>query len=141
MLKKILKSKKFRKSMIIFGVLVIGVMAYMTISKYIGKYKGVEGNENASKTLALFHMNNCGHCVALMPKWDEAATKNNKGGGKIKMVKYETGDDGADVLLKKFNVNGFPTMILMGPNKNELDRYTGERTTAGILDYLKQQSS
>jgi thiol-disulfide isomerase/thioredoxin len=136
MLKKILKHKQFRTVVLIAAILIIGVIGYKVSFKCLAKYEGLEGGE---KTLVLLHMTGCGHCDTLMPKWDAAAKENDN--TKIKMVKYEKDEPLGKKLNKLFNVQGFPTIILMGPGDKELDRYSGGRTKEDILSYLKQQSS
>ena len=138
MLKKILKSKKFRKAATIAGVLIVGIISYKIISKCLEKREGLEGG---SKYLTLLHMNGCGHCEKMMPEWNSAAEENNKKNKNIKMVKYERSESKGKELNKKLDISGFPTIVLLDKNDKELDTFSGDRTKQGFLDYIKQQSS
>jgi thiol-disulfide isomerase/thioredoxin len=86
------------------------------------------------KELLLLHMEGCPHCVKIMPDWKEAAAEN---GTAINMRALETKDDGAQTLIDKHGVTGFPTILLLG-NGEKLDTYEGERTKDGFLEYCKQ---
>jgi thiol-disulfide isomerase/thioredoxin len=133
MLKKILKNKKFRKVAIVVGVLVLGVIGYQLI------LKRKEGMDNEKDTFALLHMTGCGHCVKLMPEWDKAKSEWSSGKNSINMVKYEQSEAEGKKLIDKFGVSGFPTMILIGKDGEKKDDYSGDRSSEGIINYLKQQ--
>ena len=41
-------------------------------------------------------------------------------------------------LVKKYNVTGFPTILLLDENGAKLKTYEGERTASGLLNFCKQ---
>ena len=87
------------------------------------------------KSLLLLHMEGCGHCKKLMPEWDKFAETNNTS---IVTKSVEKDDDRA--LVKRYGVEGFPTILLLDSNGKKLDTYTGPRNTKGLLDYCQQNS-
>ena len=50
----------------------------------------------------------------------------------------EKDDDRA--LVKRYGVEGFPTILLLDSNGKKLDTYSGPRTTKGLLDYCQQNN-
>ena len=90
-------------------------------------------NFEGPKELVMFHMTGCGHCKDFMPHWN-AATKANS--TSITMRALERGDQGAQELIKKHNISGFPTVLLLGGGE-KLDTYGGPRTKEGVLSFCK----
>ncbi len=87
------------------------------------------------KSLLLLHMEGCGHCEKLMPEWDKFDKMNNTS---IITKAVEKDDDRA--LVKRYGVEGFPTILLLDSNGKKLDTYTGPRNAKGLLDYCQQNS-
>jgi thioredoxin-related protein len=94
-----------------------------------------EGAVAGRQELLLMHMNGCGHCVKLMPEWKKF-TKLNKTSITTKAV--ETADDPS--LAKKYGVEGYPTILLLGPDGKKKKTYNGDRTAQGLLDFCQQNS-
>jgi len=44
------------------------------------------------------------------------------------------------MLVKKYGVEGFPTILLLDSNGKKLDTYSGPRNAQGLLDYCKKNS-
>jgi thiol-disulfide isomerase/thioredoxin len=87
------------------------------------------------KSLLLLHMEGCGHCKKLMPEWDKFTQMNNTS---IVTKAVEKDDDRA--LVKRYGVEGFPTILLLDSNGKKLDTYDGDRNAQGLLDYCKQNN-
>ena len=124
------KFKKFFMKYLLIILLVIGIIYafnYLTSSqKFL---------EPGSKELLLMHMNGCGHCERLMPEWKKFETNNNSGIS-TRAVEISDGQD----LAKKYNVNGFPTILLLGKNGKKLDTYDGPRTADGLSSYCNKNA-
>jgi thiol-disulfide isomerase/thioredoxin len=62
------------------------------------------------KQLVLFYADWCGHCKKLKPVWDETALEL----GDKKMIEVPVGGGTPEEkkLMKDYNVNGFPTIII-----------------------------
>ncbi|KAJ8471262.1 hypothetical protein OPV22_025605 [Ensete ventricosum] len=76
----------------------------------------------------------CGHCKKLAPEWKKAAN-NLKG-----MVKLGHVDcDAEKSLMSRFNVQGFPTILVFGLDKNSPYPYEGARTASAIEAFGLEQ--
>ena len=121
-----LKSRNVVCLLAVVGVVVVGVACLM-------KYReGFEGG----KELLLLHMTGCPHCVKLIPEWQSFISKNNTG---IKTRSVERSEDPA--LVKKYNVTGFPTILLVDSQGKKIKTYKGPRTADGLLDFCKRNSN
>jgi len=120
--KCILTSKYFLG--FLFCIVLVILYNYLTKSR-----EGYEG----SKELLLVHMNGCGHCDDLMPKWKQFVAQNKSG---IKTRAVEMSKDKS--LVKKYKIQGYPTILLLDKNGKKLDTYDGPRTVDGLLDYCNK---
>lgn len=79
----------------------------------------------------------CGHCKTLAPLYDKAAEKL-VGNSNILLAKV----DSTLNEIEGVDIKGFPTLKFWGKDKTQppID-YTGERTTEGILKWLKEHTS
>ncbi|KAH9482699.1 Protein disulfide-isomerase [Psilocybe cubensis] len=76
----------------------------------------------------------CGHCKALAPHYEEAATALKE--KNIKLAKVDCVDE-ADLCQSK-GIQGYPTLKVY--RKGEATDYTGPRKTDGIISYMIKQS-
>ncbi len=123
-----------KNSLIYFLIFVIAfnLVGYVLSSKRNGTIKeGFKGR----KSLLLLHMEGCPHCVTLMPEWDKFTKMNNTS---ITTKAVEKDDDRA--LVKRYGVEGFPTILLLDSNGKKLDTYGGARNAQGLLAYCQQNS-
>ncbi|XP_050206842.1 protein disulfide-isomerase like 2-2-like [Mercurialis annua] len=76
----------------------------------------------------------CGHCKKLAPEWKRASI-NLKGKVKLGHV-----DCDADMSLKsRFKVEGFPTILVFGADKDAPIPYEGARTASAIESFALEQ--
>ena len=131
------KSRGIPDSMKMLSYLVIVVVIYIIykLGESLMAKSKVEGLEGGKKTLVLFHMNGCGHCVKMMPEWDAFEKENDSGILTKKLERGEAGD-----LLKKHSVSGFPTILLLDANGNKVSDYSGERTKTGLLGFCNENN-
>jgi len=113
---------------ILLAVLLVLVL-FLLVKYLIKSREGFDGQ----KTLLLCHMDGCGHCDKLMPEWD-SFTRANK--TDILTKKVEANEDSS--LMKKHEVEGYPTILLLGSNGEKLDTYDGDRTKDGLLSYIQK---
>lgn len=76
----------------------------------------------------------CGHCKKLAPEWKKAA---NNLKGKVKLGHVDC--DSEKSLMSKFNVQGFPTILVFGTDKDSPIPYEGARTAGAIESFALEQ--
>ena len=122
---------KLTKSMkTILYIFLIGITVSMLLTT-VSKIEGFEGR----KTLLLLHMERCPHCVELMPEWNKFTKMNNTS---IQTKSVEMNEDKS--LVKKYDVEGFPTILLLNSNGDKIKTYEGSRTAEGLLEFCRQNS-
>ena len=114
----------------ILTIILIFVAIYV-VARVVPAHFGYEGFDGGQE-LVLIHMDGCGHCTKFMPEWEAASAANTTNIGMRAVERSEA--DGPE-LTKKFDVNGFPTVLLIGSGEKK-DTYKGERTKDGLLQYL-----
>ena len=124
---------KFYKSF--FNVKTCGITLLVIFLAYVLiHFKQREGFEGR-KELLLLHMEGCPHCVKLMPEWKKFISMNN-----TSIIPKAVEKDEDSSLVKKYNVTGFPTILLLDKNGIKLETYEGPRTAEGLLDFCKQNN-
>ena len=126
--------KNLLKPKNLFGTLIVLAVIYLLFTNFNGLF---EGFGEQPKEILLLHMNGCGHCKKMMPEWDEFVRNNNNTGLTTRAV--EVDEDPS--LSKKYQVSGFPTILLLGENGNKIETYEGERTAAGLTEYAKKKGN
>ncbi|KAF3443378.1 hypothetical protein FNV43_RR13060 [Rhamnella rubrinervis] len=76
----------------------------------------------------------CGHCKKLAPEWKKAA---NNLKGKVKLGHVDC--DAEKSLMSRFNVQGFPTILVFGADKDSPITYEGARTALAIESFALEQ--
>ncbi|VAI33009.1 unnamed protein product [Triticum turgidum subsp. durum] len=73
----------------------------------------------------------CGHCKKLAPEWKRAA-KNLK--GQVKLGHVDCDSDKS--LMSKYKVEGFPTILVFGADKESPFPYQGARAASAIESFV-----
>ncbi|KAI7744964.1 hypothetical protein M8C21_006461 [Ambrosia artemisiifolia] len=76
----------------------------------------------------------CGHCKKLAPEWKKAA-KNLQ--GKVKLGHVNCDDEKS--LMSRYKVQGFPTILVFGADKENPITYEGARTASAIESFALVQ--
>lgn len=119
--------KEFTMGLLVFIVVWNIIYPMLNFSRQEG-YTG-------KKSLLLLHMEGCGHCDKLMPEWDKFTQMNNTS---IVTKAIEKDEDRS--LVKKYGVEGFPTILLLDSNGKKLDTYNGDRNSQSLLSYCKKNN-
>ena len=122
---------KLTKSMkTVLYILLIGIIVNMLLTPR-AKKEGFKGR----KALLLLHMEGCPHCVKLMPEWGKFTEMNDTS---IATKSVEKDEDKS--LVKRYGVEGFPTILLVDANGDKIKTYNGPRTSQGLLDFCHQNN-
>jgi len=124
-LKKLCKSKILLVAILLF-------VGYIVFKKLRSRSENFEG----PKKLTYFYMNGCGHCDKFTPEWDKWMRINKS--DNITGIKLEQGD--AQDLVKKHDVTGFPTVLLLGDNDQKIP-YEGPRTVDGLTSFCQKHNN
>ena len=85
--------------------------------------------------LILFYAPWCGHCKEFHPEFEKIA-RATKGLFKLGAVNCEEERD----LAQRYKVEGFPTVLFFGDNKDKFEEYGGDREAKKIIDYLYEKA-
>ncbi|RLM86728.1 hypothetical protein C2845_PM04G17660 [Panicum miliaceum] len=76
----------------------------------------------------------CGHCKKLAPEWKKAAKKLK---GQVKLGHVDC--DAEKSLMSKYKVEGFPTILVFGADKESPFPYQGARVASAIESFALEQ--
>ena len=79
--------------------------------------------------LILFYAPWCGHCKEFHPEYEKLA-KSTKGLFKLGAVNCENDRE----LAERYKIEGFPTVLFFGDDKNKFEEYGGDREADKIID-------
>ena len=132
---KVLK-KKFEKMsspvQLVIAVLLIYVCWLLSkLVRYSLFNAGYLENFGNPKTMYYFHMNGCGHCKKFSPTWDQFVAKYR---GSVQLKKMERAEAGN--LLEKYEVQGFPTIILVD-DKGQKKEFNDDRTVSALESFVQ----
>ena len=85
----------------------------------------IDDHVKSGTKLVLFYADWCGHCKKIKPVWDETSQEVNA--DEVKMIKVNCGEgtEKDQEIMKKYNIDGYPTIIKFVNGKPQL--YRGER--------------
>ena len=97
--------------------------------------KMFEGNQNMEERgeneFMFLKMNGCGHCKAMQDEWDKLKQQPVAG---CKFGEYEASKD--KKIMKKYNVNSYPTLLLLPKGKGDPMPYEGGRTADAMRAFI-----
>ena len=96
--------------------------------------EGFGNKDFKKKTFVFFKMNGCGHCKAMQSEWDKFVSKHNASSTGVKTAVVES--NSSPELVKKFNVQGFPTLLMIKDNAI-VKSFEGERTASAFESFTK----
>ena len=86
-------------------------------------------------TFVRYHMNGCGHCIAMEKEWDKLTKAGHKG---IEFVNVEQSALSHIPEHLKEGVSGFPTLISYAKGGVDRIEHQGERTADAMGKWLKE---
>ena len=132
---KVLK-KKFEKlsspvQLIVAALIIYVYWLLFKLVSYSIFNAGYLENFGNPKTMYYFHMNGCGHCKKFSPTWDQFVAKYR---GSVQLKKMERAEAGN--LLEKYEVQGFPTIILVD-DKGQKKEFNDDRTVSALESFVQ----
>lgn len=120
------KNKVLFSSITLFSIIAIIYLIFFwnTNKKTIEKFENV-------KTVTYYYMDGCKYCDLFSPEWDKFVDNYD---GEIKFSKKNMKDARED--LKKYNIDGFPTVIIIDEQGNN-SKYEGGRTAKELAEYFQ----
>jgi protein disulfide-isomerase A1 len=82
----------------------------------------------------------CGHCKALAPEYEKAASILSSHEPPIVLAKVDANDEANRELATEFQVQGFPTIKILRNGGKSSQEYNGPRDADGIVKYLQKQA-
>ena len=96
----------------------------------------------SGQKLVWFYADWCGHCKSMHSEWDSAANEVNSDDS-VKMMKVDCGNTKkADhrQLSRKYNVTGYPTIMLLD-NGEAVSEYKDGRSQTDFVSYVRENMS
>lgn len=87
-------------------------------------------------TLYLFYADWCGHCKTFKPEWQQLEKELSNTNIITKKINGDSEDKEDQDLMLKYNVSGFPTIILLLPDETTY-HYNGSRNKNDLLNATK----
>lgn len=106
------------------------VVVYIGYYIYTSRRTSVFENFGNPKSCTYYYMENCGHCKRFSPEWDNFVQSYT---GQVTLRKVEMSEAGND--LEKYNIRGFPTILIIDDN-GEYKDYDGPRTSEALTKFL-----
>ena len=102
-------------------------------NRYYEHFDGAEPSKCA--VLKLFYVDWCGHCKNFKPVFQgELSDMVKREGVPCKLEAINCDEN--EAMAKKYNIQGFPTIIFEGKN-NDIVEYQGDRSARSIVDFIK----
>ncbi|KAL3630234.1 Thioredoxin-like domain [Castilleja foliolosa] len=133
------------------GLLVVFVVLAAALSSSVASAEEVEkvltlDHTNFSDTISKhdfivveFYAPWCGHCQALAPEYEKAASQLSSHDPPIVLAKVDANEEANRELATEYQIQGFPTLKIIRKGGKIIQEYKGPREAEGIVDYLKRQ--
>ena len=126
----------YKKLMTLNNLLILIAVLFLSglIYSKVLKKESFENNDSAKIKVLLFKMKQCSHCVKFMPEFEKFQKETEKKNLSVDIKIVDSDDEGSSELMKKYNVESFPTVIFVKDEKKH--EYQGERTEKALTSYL-----
>ncbi len=113
-------------------VLKVLVAVAIIVAIYLSFFRRKSFYENFGNpaSCTYYYMEQCGHCKRFSPEWDNFVQSYT---GPVTLRKVEMNEAGDD--LEKYNIRGFPTILIVDDNGESKD-YDGPRTSEALTKFL-----
>ena len=138
--------KEFKKNPIYLFLILVGILlTYFIIIKLFTKDLNIENfTSNNKKKCVYYYWKNCGHCKTFSPVWDEIVNEVNTNSSysniknNCELIKKEKDESGASSEIEKFNIEGFPSIVILNNSgSSKLHEYNGDRSKEDLLQWFQ----
>jgi thiol-disulfide isomerase/thioredoxin len=112
-------------SMLLLFFVVVSIVYFL----FFRKNNSIE-NFGTPASCTYYYMEQCGHCKRFSPEWDNFVQSYT---GPVTLRKVDMSEAGSD--LEKYNIRGFPTILIVDEN-GEYKDYDGPRTSEALTKFL-----
>ena len=123
--------------LIVFVLFTISVITYLCVICMKSKKTESFSDNSGAKTLIFFKATWCGHCSRFKPVWDEFKTECEQKNEKTTLLELDIDNEESKPLMKKHNVRGFPHVVLVQENKDDIV-FTNNRTKEDLHAFLRE---
>jgi thiol-disulfide isomerase/thioredoxin len=95
--------------------------------------EGLSPNSDKKK-LVYCYMDGCPHCDKAMPAWEDFSSSTTV----VDTAKIESKED--PEFMKKMDVQGYPTFLLLDAGGNKLEEYEGDRSSVDLERFAKEKA-
>lgn len=123
-------------SMLIIFSIVIYMRSLGASKRVVEEERFVQGVD--SSTIYFFRANWCGHCQRFKPTWDKFVDRctTSEEHHNIELVELDVDKEDSKPLMRKYNVSGFPTVILVNNKTHEFKRFQDDRTEEALMRFV-----
>ena len=112
--------------------LIVSIAVILSIYFLFFRRNSSMENFGNPSTCTYYYMEQCGHCKRFSPEWDNFVQSY---AGPVVLRKVEMSEAGDD--LEKYNIRGFPTILIIDDNGESKD-YDGPRTSEALTKFLSK---
>ena len=116
-------------------LLFLGAVIILSLSKNMfgGPRRVTKEGFTEERKIIYFHMEQCGHCKKFNPEWEKFVQGSNM---KTQKISASSGDP----MIKKMNVSGYPTVIIVEGDK-KIDTFSGDRTQQNLNKFVEKNKN
>lgn len=94
---------------------------------------------NKDKTVIVaFTASWCGHCKSLKPEYQKVSAVFKNDGDKVIVAEVDNTGENTEGLKERFNVAGFPTILVFKAGEDDFETYSGGRKVENFVSYLNE---
>lgn len=118
----------------IIGLIIAAIIAFIAYRMWPRKHESHKTAISQNETiLYYFYSPHCGYCKMFKPVWDKVSKDITHGHG-VRTIAIDATDPANNDIAFYYNINAYPTIILVTPNKNY--EYTGNRSYEDIERFV-----
>ena len=111
------------KDLIYYLLIVVALIVYLNLPYSSSTFSESSSSSSGNSTVYIFYAPWCGHCKRSMNEFTKASMNPN-------IILINTDDPSSKMLMREFDVNGFPTIV-----RSDGTQYDGDRIADKIIEF------